>query len=824
MIRHIAPVLAALLVSVHAEAALPAVQPLAVRVGTNGFAAFTADQAKARLNGFWPHVYAHAAPGVTTPGLLYDAYFGLRVGAGPGVWAPELPHPQPFSACQPGQPCAGDDAQFGYVGATGVVHDLRIQAGIRMDTQAFAPMSLLAPGMVVLATVHNTTAQPAQVDIALLLNLHVGAGAPPSPDDERIRVVAPHALVEDSAKSAHRVLYRALAGATDPPLTALDVVNPYTAWTQGKPFATAQESIGSDRVAGLAWSGIALAAGQSRTVGVLVLYGAKATDKALLDAADAWLAQRTAPQVLADEMAGWAAWHAADVMPPGLDATEQLLLRRSLATLRMAQVREPDTGPPHQNLTPHGQIVASLPPGIWNIAWVRDGAYAGVALAVAGHGQEARAALDFTLHGQTGGYEAYMGGPYLVSPVRWFGGGLEEADTDQDGPNIEFDGIGLFLWQAARYVQATNDAAWLAGAWPDLRDKAANRLVDLVDTNGLVKADSGPWEVHWNGKQKHFTYTSLTAIRGLCAAAQLSVIAGEGKLALGFRKTARQIRDAVIAHLIGADQVLRGNTEEPPAQALDAAAVEAFLDGTLDVAGPVALATWLAWQKALSAGGGPGLVRNDDGGEYDSQEWLFIDLRVLRMLERMAAAGQPVGAAAQALRQRVRAVAQAGGGLLPELLGVQGQGAGQFAGATPMAGFGAGALALALGGDTWGDDLASCLQDPVTPADPDMDAGSADTAEDAGADTGSVDDAGFDTAATDGGPDAASLADVEILGLLDTSSRIAPPATPKVATSGSAGGCAASTLPARGRADSAIPGLLGVLALVGYRLRRNAAA
>ncbi|MBM4344989.1 MAG: hypothetical protein FJ100_16595 [Deltaproteobacteria bacterium] len=52
--------------------------------------------------------------------------------------------------------------------------------------------------------------------------------------------------------------------------------------------------------------------------------------------------------------------------------------------------------------------------------------------------------------------------------------------------------------------------------------------------------------------------------------------------------------------------------------------------------GPIASASRTAWQ-ALSAGGGPGYFRNDDGGWYDSQEWLFIDLRVLRWLDRAVA-------------------------------------------------------------------------------------------------------------------------------------------------------------------------------------------
>jgi GH15 family glucan-1,4-alpha-glucosidase len=683
-----------------AHALLPAVQPHGIRATSNGFAALVVREDQAKVADFLPHLYAHAAPAKTTPDLLYDAYFGLRVASGKPTWGNTLAHPLAVQA--------GDDTQFGYLGATGIVHDLRTLDGVTLDTLTFAPMGLSAPGYMLLARVSNPQASAVTVDLALLLNHHVGAGTPdPSPDAERIRALGPQTLVEDALNSPHRLLYRAVG----PESVQLEATNPYARWMQGQAFGdTTDSGTGPDRVAGMAWTQLTLAPGQERLLGALVLYGADASDADLQAQASAWLAGRTPAQLLADEQGGWQAWHGTDVVPKGLDTQSDLLLRRSLALLRMGQVREPDFGPPHTNQTPHGQIVASLPPGIWHIAWVRDQAYAGVALAAGGHGAEAREALDFVLHGQTGGYLSYIGSPYLTSPVRYFGGGLEESDADANGPNIEHDGPGLLLWQAWRYVQATNDAAWLTGAWPDLRDKTADLLVKLVDAQGLIAADSGPWEVHWNGQQKHFTFSSVQAVRGLCAAARLAVIAGEGKLAPGYRQAAQGLRAAIVARLVGSDGVLRGNLEEDAG--LDAAAVEAFLDGTVDPGGQVALATWQAWHTKLAAGGGPGLFRNDDGGVYDSAEWLFIDLRVLRMLERMVAAGQPVQAEAIALRQRVLAVVQAGGGLVPELIATQGPGIGQFDGAIPMMGFGSGALVLALGGEAFGDDLGDCLAVP----------------------------------------------------------------------------------------------------------------
>ena len=676
------------------HAALPALQPFAVRTTANGFAAVAVDRKKAKVTGFWPHIYAHLSPTQTTPNLMFDAYFGVKVDGNAAVWLSALPDP-------------GAGTPFGMEGASGVVQDTRIANGVVLVTRTFAPMSLQQPGAVMLLEIKNPGSVARTVSVAVNGNVHLGPGEPPSADGEAIHPLGLDGLVESAAQTPHRILFRAIGA----PPVAREATNPYQKWLSGQDFSSTASPAGNDRVAGMAWPAVTLPPQGATTVGWLMLYGENAGDAQLAAAADLWLAGRTAEGVRVDEMAEWTAWHALDQLPPTLGDPERLILQRNLATLRMAQVREPDPGPPGQNQTPHGQIVASLPPGIWRITWARDQAYAGVALAASGHLPEARAALDFVLHGQVGAYESFLGGAYLVTPVRYFGGGLEEVDADADGPNIEFDGLGLYLWQAARYLQASGDTAWLKQAWPSLRDQVAERLVALRDPTGLLGKDSSIWEVHWNGKQKHFAYSSILGVRGLCGAAELAAAAGEPGLVQKYRKVAVALRAAIAQHLVASDQVLRGNLEEPAGAALDTAVVEAFLDGQIDPAGPIAAATLKAWQKHLSAGGGPGFVRNDDGGEYDSAEWLFVDLRILRMLERMA------GDTA-ALRARMIDVADQGGGVVPELLATAGQAAGQFAGAIPMVGFGAGAMALWLGGEGYGDDLSTCLAATAVADDP----------------------------------------------------------------------------------------------------------
>lgn len=698
--------------------ALPNVQAYGVRATTNGHVALVVDESTGRVQDFWLHLYKQFAPNQVTADVLFDAYFGLRIKGAAGKWMKSLPHPQPFLCADYKKPCAPDATVFGYVEQTGIVADVRIYDQVKITVWYFAPQDLSQRAAVLLAEVRNLAATPVQVDVAALLNFHAGGGAPEaSAAQEQIQAISARGLTEQAQNSPHHLLYRAVDGlpmdstATNTLTpTALEVDNPYSKFQDSTAFGPASASkFADDRVAGLIWSPIKLAPQGVQHVGVLVLYSDQAMFSEMSAIADAWLNNRSPQQLLADEATGWANWHAAMQLPPNLNADGAKLLRQSLALLRMGQVRQANIGPANQGSSPHGQIVASLPPGMWNITWARDQAYAAVALAASGHAQEAEDALKFVLDGQTGSFADVVGAPYLPTITRYYGGGLEETDSNSDGPNIEFDGFGLVLWQAARTLQASGNMDLLAQSWPILRSKVVDPLIALIDATGLIHADSSIWEVHWGGKQKHFAYTSLMAVRGLCGAAKLATMAGEGSNAAKYRKVAQQLRAAIAAKLV-IEGVLRGNLEEAPDAAIDAAAVEAFADSILNPASSVAVATLQTWQKKLNAGDGGGFIRNDDGGEYDSKEWLFIDLRIARMLQRMGLTDKQWNDPAAKLLQRAKDIANSAGGVVPELIALKGENAGQFDGAVPMMGFGSAAMVLALGGEAFGDDWTTCLQ------------------------------------------------------------------------------------------------------------------
>ncbi len=398
-----------------------------------------------------------------------------------------------------------------------------------------------------------------------------------------------------------------------------------------------------------------------------------------VDAVRAWVASRTPDKILADEIAGWQAWQTA--APSGASALESSVFAESQAMLRMAQVSAADAS--------DGQILAAVAPGQWNITWVRDMAYSTVALARTGHAAEAKRALQFELGANVGAYQSYVGSPYQISVVRYYGDGEEWSDSDSNGPNVEFDGFGLFLWALDAYVGLSNDTASLATWWPTVKPKVADVLASLQETSGLIAPDSSIWETHWNGNQKHFAYTTIAAARGLCAAADLATKAGDATSAAKYLAAGQKARDALLG-LRAPDGTL-AQSQEALAQGtnwLDAAAIEAVSFGLVDPHKHTAHATVAAIQSGLVPPSGRGFFRNQGGGAYDSAEWIFVDMRVGRALETT---GQPQ-ASADLLAWNV-AQASDNFGILSELHDCV---TADYAGAAPMVGFGAGAYVLSL--------------------------------------------------------------------------------------------------------------------------------
>lgn len=655
---------------------------------SNGHAAAVFDLGTRRLSALHPHPYREATKGAPTPDLLWDAFFGVaRDNA--GTW---LPTSAPLTVA--------------YENGTGILALTREQGPMRLTERWFAPMGLDAPAVIGHLTVQNVgapgTPSLTGVRVAFLQNFHVGPGATEaSSTSEQVTWDAgTRAFVERCQASGRSSVALPVPDADN---RSASPAKPYSLWTKGDIGTGDPGPVQDDAISAFSWNLPDLKPGQEHSVAVALGVLGEGDPAALALSIRRYVTG--SDSLLEAEREWWRAFHARDRLPAALAGNALALARQSLAMLAMSQVREPNS----PGRTPHGQILASLPPGEWNRAWVRDQSYAVAALAATGHADVAADAVRFLLNGRANLYRAEVGADYAISVCRYYGDGGEESDGDPatDGPNIEFDGFGLFLWSLAEVAAGDGGAALVDEAWATASSKVADVLVGLVGSDGLVRPDSSIWERHWNGREKRFTYTDATAVLGLCAAAHLGRQRGDPRAAT-WAAAARTIAGATATRLVTSD-VLASSLEEIPTGAyLDGAVLEAFNWEVLPPRGAVANATLNALLAGLAMATGRGLRRNDDGDWYDRQEWVFVDLRAATALRR---AGRT--AEAEALASWVLAQSRANLDLVAELYTEQGA---DYAGAVPMAGFGAASYLLWLTDPLPAADVASCLAPPVPDA------------------------------------------------------------------------------------------------------------
>ncbi len=648
---------------------------------SNGMAAIAWDREQYKLVQFLEHPYAAASPTATTRNFLYDSYPGVRIG-GTGTWlntvAPVLVE---------------------YLPGTGIVHAQRTLSGLTLDEYDFAPQGLAAYASIMLLKV-TQTGSAGPVDVYSLFNYQLGAGTPPTGTQETITYDATRDAYYESGASGVAFGYASLTPSSYHGCTPN---NPFGILNAGGNLMDDPGTGGpiDNSVPGFQSSLGTLAQGASATVGWLTVLAPDANAQNAVDAVRAWINGRSPAELLSDEQANWKAW--IKPAPSGSSALESALAAQAQVVLRMGQVTESGQG--------SGQILASVAPGMWNIAWVRDMAYATVGLIKSGHLAEAKAAIAFQMGASAGQYEAQVGAPYQISVVRYYGNGTEWSDSNSDGPNIEFDGFGLFLWELEEYVKASGDTASLQAWWPTVKSKIAGVLVGLQEPSGIIAADSSIWEVHWDGQQKHFAYTTITAANGLCAASSLAKTAGDATSQAAYLAAGQRARDGVVAQIRAPDGTLAQSTEQLMAGSgwLDAAVMEAINFGVIDPKGRTASATLASIQRGLVPQSGRGFMRSDAGDSYSSNEWVFIDLRAARALEL-------AGQASNATSLFAWNVAQASDNY-GELSELHDPVTADYAGQCPMVGFGAGAYLIRLF-DRGTADAAACETYAVEPPPP----------------------------------------------------------------------------------------------------------
>jgi len=627
---------------------------------------------------FSDHLYQqYDAGSEETRDLLYDSYFGLNGDAHTG-WL-----------------TAADD--YGYEPGTGILTIDRSQGDLTLTEYVFSPLGLAVPGFVHVLQITPGGGEAVTLDAFSLHNFHLGQdndGDGAHDDGEALWAEDRTLLSEWGSSTGLGMRYVPL----DTP-TATGCSDVWSTVGAGGSLTNdcgdqSARSEGDDLVGGYQWS-LSVGARESRSIGVVQAFFSDWDSADVATVVETWVAGRDGATLLADERSAWASWLTQGVVPAGLSADELTVYQQQLVTLKMGQVVEEGAA--------YGQLPASLPLAAgeggfshtWNIAWVRDGAYAIRGFTEAGYLDEAEAALAFLLQDKASQYTDYVQGlDYSVSACRCYGDGTEWSDADHNGPNVEFDNFGLLLWALGDWVDGGGDISFVQDRQEVIFDKLADVLAQLVeqDSNGtgLIIADSSIWERHWNGQQKHFTYSSTWAVRGLREAADLAEAIGDTDRADHYRDVADGVAEAMCTWLRDDSGALAGNLEElQQGQGYDdLAAVDAFNNGSIDAAGTVAAASFARWDEHLAVPSGHGYRRNDDGDAYDEQEWIMVDLRMSEALRRGC---QPD--AGQAIEDWITQQALENNLIIPELLDPT---TGDYNGPAPMMGFGAGMYVLAL--------------------------------------------------------------------------------------------------------------------------------
>ncbi len=625
---------------------------------------------------------------IRTRNLLFDAYFGIRAN-GAQRWLRDL---TPTSS--------------GY--ESGIVTWTQELGGVTLTTYLFAPRAFPHAGYVMLLHVQGAGALSAFA----LQNFHLGYGRPtPGVNGETVVVAANRDILERAFAGVvvTRPLGTALHAAAWKPSTPAAANGFQIVETGNTDYPDSSGDLGvSDDWASAyqfqltgtdAWLGVAVAHHGDPFAG--------ATVQGWLDA---YVGTKTPLELLDEERAYWMTLQQGLTLPAGLTADELKVARQSAVMLTMAQVRE-DSAFLREHLTRDGEVrrskltmtlpgtvmhkgkgavLASLPPGEWTYAWVRDGAYAAAGLASAGMMTQAQDAVRFVLDAAP-----------LPSLTRYTGFGLPEQDYNDFGPNVEYDGYGLTLWAMRK-----------AGVQDTAKARAiADELLMLIEpSTGLMKKDSSIWETHTMGRERTWTFTNVTAVRGLCDAFAMTQD-------VRYRDAALRLRAAIAEKLTDANGALASNREELQAGSgyADAAVLEAFELGLFRRDGRIARATVALLDAKLKTTAGPGWARNDDrtdtnnlspwGSEYDSAEWVFTDLRGSRL---------------KGTRAFTTAQAAANAGVIPETYD-EATGAWKFN--APMIGFGAGAYLLSLAApegpacDVYFDEGGTTTDGGMMPAD-----------------------------------------------------------------------------------------------------------
>ena len=377
--------------------------------------------------------------------------------------------------------------------------------------------------------------------------------------------------------------------------------------------------------------------------------------------------------------------------PKNISKAEKALYEQSIAFLKMAQVSQKEIF-----VKSRGQILASLPPGGWNMGWLRDGTYSILALNRLGLFTEAKEALEFFLYADAGFYKHYVfrdgidygvKTDYRLSVCRYFGIGKEEADFNDNGPNIELDGFGLFLNALTDYVKRSGDEKFFLENKKILTALIADPILTFIDKNDLIRKESGPWETHLPGDQ--YAYTSIVCASGLRNLAEKLKSIGSGSYQKYF-DAADKLTSGIKENLIYNGKMIKGFFEarQPDTYGFyDGGTIEAFNDNLFRDRN-FFNSYYRNLEKGLRISRRRGFSRLNNPDWYTIGEWPFLDLRIASALIKYGRKKE-----AKQLIDWITDNSRYNFNMIAELYNYKTE---SYDGAVPMVGFGAGAYIISL--------------------------------------------------------------------------------------------------------------------------------
>lgn len=381
-------------------------------------------------------------------------------------------------------------------------------------------------------------------------------------------------------------------------------------------------------------------------------------------------------------------------IPATISVAERNVMEQAVSVLKMSQVSDKDELP-----LSHGQVLASLRPGVWAISWVRDGTFAISAMAKLGMYDEAKKGLEFMLKAKGNRFKNYIFrdgknyGPeidYQISLTRYFGDGTEECDFNENGPNIEYDDWGLFLIAFADYINESQDWEFFRKWQPLVTQKIGDPLLFIIQENNLLKRDSGPWEHHLPGRQ--FAFTNGVASVGLSKLAEL--LQHENLDFQKYKDASQRIYDGVMKNMWMENRYVKGNANDFSPEDhyyFDGATFELFASQFIKDKS-MFVSHMNEYNKHLKVnekyGKDRGYIRFNSEDSYENQEWPFANLRV-------AVAQNHFGLKQDAKKNidRITSFAEKNYNLIPEIITNDEE---AYSGAIPMVGYGSDAYVLAI--------------------------------------------------------------------------------------------------------------------------------